>query len=407
MKKLIFILLVIPFFATAQITPAAMDSIPNAPVGASYTPSFRAFSYNGYDFVQYRLGTSSKWYTLSADKNTRAGYVGLSRQILNGYGILGGGNLSSDRTLRVDTATVQTIANLFPKGDTRYVKLAGGNSISGNQTFNGISIINNEMFFQNGNRVSFRNSDNTSQYFISNEAVSNSDIVSGLSIRHYPSIGGINIINNNIQDDSGNYFLKGNTNYTAENVSNKTDTISSSTTQYITPKAVQDYTYAKAYIDSAINNASTQNYDFTAPTTGTTTITNASLIGMYVYQVVRSGFEYDIITSGTPLGNSVLVNGSTGTITFADNFNTSQAEKGHVRYKSIADISPTAPTGLQILYADNYATAITFATGTGNKLIYVKNDEVNGGTNADGSFASSIYQYSNNVLQFYIRTGVN
>ncbi|MFA6087414.1 beta strand repeat-containing protein [Mucilaginibacter sp.] len=79
MRKLLFIFLLFPFVVNAQITPASMDSIPNPPTGASYTPSFRAFSYGGYDFVQYRLGTSSKWYTFSVDKNTRAGYGGLNK----------------------------------------------------------------------------------------------------------------------------------------------------------------------------------------------------------------------------------------------------------------------------------------------------------------------------------------
>lgn len=175
---------------------------------------------------------------------------------------------------------------------------------------------------------------------------------------------------------------------------------------WYTAHQLDSLNYTKSHIDSLLSENSTQNYAFTAPTTGTNTITNSGLIGMYVFGIYRSGLRYDIITTGSPMGNQVLLNGTTGAVTFQDNFNTANAEKGYVEYKSISGGTPTSPTGLQILYAANYATAITYATGTGNKLIYVKNDEVNGGTNPDGSYAASIYQYSNGYLLFYIRTGV-
>ncbi len=44
-----------------------------------------------------------------------------NRNINTGYGLTGGGNLTADRTLKADTITaIQTIANLFPRGDSRY-----------------------------------------------------------------------------------------------------------------------------------------------------------------------------------------------------------------------------------------------------------------------------------------------
>lgn len=50
------------------------------------------------------------------------GYVPTSRQIATSTGLTGGGDLSADRTLKADTATLQTVLNFFPKGDTRYLK---------------------------------------------------------------------------------------------------------------------------------------------------------------------------------------------------------------------------------------------------------------------------------------------
>lgn len=52
-------------------------------------------------------------------------FVPTTRQILNGYGITGGTTLSSDITKSVDSTQLQTIANLFPRADTRYIKSTG------------------------------------------------------------------------------------------------------------------------------------------------------------------------------------------------------------------------------------------------------------------------------------------
>lgn len=49
-------------------------------------------------------------------------YVPKTRSISTGTGLTGGGDLSANRTLKADTATLQTVANLFPKSDKRYIK---------------------------------------------------------------------------------------------------------------------------------------------------------------------------------------------------------------------------------------------------------------------------------------------
>lgn len=64
---------------------------------------------------------------LSADVTTALGFTPVpnTRQLINGYAITGGGTLATDRTIAVDSTLVQTIANFFPKADTRYVTLSG------------------------------------------------------------------------------------------------------------------------------------------------------------------------------------------------------------------------------------------------------------------------------------------
>lgn len=65
---------------------------------------------------------AGKYFLKQGDTTISGTYVPKTLQIITDYGLTGGGDLSANRTLKVDTATIQTIANFFPKGDTRYTK---------------------------------------------------------------------------------------------------------------------------------------------------------------------------------------------------------------------------------------------------------------------------------------------
>ena len=49
-------------------------------------------------------------------------YVPNTRTITAGTGLSGGGDLSANRTISADTTVLQTVLNFFPKGDTRYAR---------------------------------------------------------------------------------------------------------------------------------------------------------------------------------------------------------------------------------------------------------------------------------------------
>lgn len=80
-------------------------------------------------------------------------YVPNSRLINSGYGLTGGGDLSNDRTLAVDTTAIQTVANFFPKGDTRY--LIGTGTIDFIPLFNGNKSQRNSVIRQLNNPNAF------------------------------------------------------------------------------------------------------------------------------------------------------------------------------------------------------------------------------------------------------------
>jgi len=159
-------------------------------------------------------------------------------------------------------------------------------------------------------------------------------------------------------------------------------------------------------VTSIASSYAPQNYYYIATGSEGTGITVSGIVNMVVASVNRQGNEFQQITSGSPNGNQVLVNTSTGALTFANSLNANDAI--HVTYASATSATPTAPVGLQILYAANYATASTYFTGSNTLLVVVKNDEVNGGTNPDGSYATTIYTYSYNNSTgsklFFVRT---
>lgn len=51
-------------------------------------------------------------------------YALKTRTISAGTGLSGGGDLSANRTISADTTILQTVLNFFPKGDTRYAKIS-------------------------------------------------------------------------------------------------------------------------------------------------------------------------------------------------------------------------------------------------------------------------------------------
>lgn len=71
MKKLLFLLLLLPTLAFAQIIPPVNDSTAIGTPGAAYTPSFRTVTYGGKNLFQVRIGTSAKWMTLSTTQYNR------------------------------------------------------------------------------------------------------------------------------------------------------------------------------------------------------------------------------------------------------------------------------------------------------------------------------------------------
>lgn len=74
------------------------------------------------------LQIASKGYVDSVATGSVSEYVPTTRTITAGYGLTGGGDLSANRTLTTDSTALQTVANLFPRSDTRYVKLTGSTS---------------------------------------------------------------------------------------------------------------------------------------------------------------------------------------------------------------------------------------------------------------------------------------
>ena len=92
-------------------------------VNGSATTFMRSDAAPKVDSTVFRTVANS--YTLAALQTKFNGYV-LSSALLNhvaGYGLTGSNyNTSVSQIWKVDTTSVQTISNLFPKGDTRYLK---------------------------------------------------------------------------------------------------------------------------------------------------------------------------------------------------------------------------------------------------------------------------------------------
>lgn len=116
MKKLLLLLLCLPLFAMAQLTPAQDTTLILG--STAFTPQFR-FKNVTLDGVSYRIPQAynsllGKYDTYITSKYLRAfyapitggSYVPLTRLVSTGVGLLGGGNLGSNLTLTVDTANI-------------------------------------------------------------------------------------------------------------------------------------------------------------------------------------------------------------------------------------------------------------------------------------------------------------
>ncbi len=88
------------------------------------------------------LRTVANSYSLSGMQTKLNGYVPTTRTLTAGTGILTIGDLSANRTISADTATLQTVANFFPKGDTRYLKTATISGLDNPSATIGLTAVN-------------------------------------------------------------------------------------------------------------------------------------------------------------------------------------------------------------------------------------------------------------------------
>jgi len=107
------------------------------------------------------------------------------------------------------------------------------------------------------------------------------------------------------------------------------------------------------------------------------TFTSANIVNKYIDGVWRDGIEY-FVTSGTPIGNQVTVNTTTGVVVFQDNINTGEYIK--IRYRGISGIS-SGGGSTQLITVNSYSEMASQLSGSAYKIFYVKADEVNGGGN--------------------------
>lgn len=120
MKKLLLLFWLLPFTVSAQIWQSGTMQFSVMNPGVNSKDSVR------YNYTPGKIGGYSYLYNAEYIRTHFAAIgssgVPTSRQIIAGYGLLGGGDLSANRTLKVDTTYLQTIANFFPKGDTRWIQ---------------------------------------------------------------------------------------------------------------------------------------------------------------------------------------------------------------------------------------------------------------------------------------------
>lgn len=126
-------------------------------------------------------------------------------------------------------------------------------------------------------------------------------------------------------------------------------------------------------ISAAINLITPATVTYTSGTGVSNNFTNVSIQNSFIEGIWRDGIEYQVITSGSPVGNNALVNTTTGVVTFQDNINSGEYIK--VRYRGIAGISTISGVG-QIIFVSSYAAMSAQASGSQQKLFIVQSDEV-------------------------------
>jgi hypothetical protein len=86
--------------------------------------------------ISRKYGTASFLDTVKALNFIQNGnrVVDYTRLVSTGTGLLGGGNLGSNLTLKPDTSVLQTVLNFFPKGDTRYERLSNKTATQSSST---------------------------------------------------------------------------------------------------------------------------------------------------------------------------------------------------------------------------------------------------------------------------------
>lgn len=163
------------------------------------------------------------------------------------YGLIGSAyNASTAQGIRVDTSAIQTVANFFPKGDTRWAKAISG---TGYSKYSGTSVsfvsaipngdLANSSITINGTPISLGGSVTTTGGTVTNVSSSTTDInVSNGSTIPVLTLNNVNGITKSYYDPTSSIQTQLNA---RELLSNKTATASSSTNTYPNWLGVENY----------------------------------------------------------------------------------------------------------------------------------------------------------------------
>jgi len=196
---------------------------------------FPAALVNATNFVPYNGATKDlvSAFSITGDSIKRVG--GTGSQFLMGNGTV------------QDTTTIQTVANFFPKGDTRYAKGVGNAVLTtGNQNVGGIKIFTNSPVIAGGNALQIE-SGTTGNYVFLQSPVG---MASSKTIT-YPDASGILALQGGNVNQSQVVGLQDSLN-TREKLSNKATSFAvSNNTLYPTVQAVK--TYADGLVVGLLN----------------------------------------------------------------------------------------------------------------------------------------------------------
>lgn len=233
MKKLLLLIsLLISLKASAQI-PGINDTVRITPTAPTFTPNFiqNIFTSGGvnYRILYLRNPVTNTYDEVVYSKYLRAFYVPATRQIINGYGVLGGGTLATDRTLNADTAGVHALVSkdrllnnftgYLKKTDTGTTALPsiyslshlnwnwyGNSNYIGTSSFSGNVFFNTDASFSGGHYLQFNNGSHTWELSTQSDGTFN-------MWQHGTGTAAFNFLTTNngeITDNLGNYFTKTN-----------------------------------------------------------------------------------------------------------------------------------------------------------------------------------------------------